>query len=517
MVKAPPELVERSSMAMGSSRVAHHHNLKHHSQRPNSISSFFSPKLSIYILASCVALFVIFHIQSLQTPPESTSSLPSWSLNLMRQWQRVINTTTTAGTATAEETTSTSFTNNCTNELNALRDKLRQSVTFLPLKDLRYAHAALVGHTWFMSSMYDSSDEEGEVQYQHFPSQLSSNRLLCLKGRDNHDGSWNSYALAWPDVLPHNATLMTGLSFISYNHYSYDNIWHGLAAVMPFVAWHKKNSCAKPDRWILYHWGEIRSRMAAWLSTLMEATFGGPPFVEVFNGVEEGRAVCFEEAVVMRHNEGGMSRDQRMEVYDLMRCKARAYCNVSSEGEDRRRKIGMTLFMRTGPRSFKNESALVGIFEKECAKVDGCRLVVAHSNNLTFCDQVKLMSMTDILMSPHGAQLTNMFLMDRNSSVMEFFPKGWLKLAGVGQFVYHWIASWSGMRHHGAWRDPNGELCQYSEDDRRCMSLYKNGKIGYNETYFSEWSRNILNEVKKRKMEEVANGALLSSTGCICR
>lgn len=125
------------------------------------------------------------------------------------------------------------------------------------------------------------------------------------------------------------------------------------------------------------------------------------------------------------------------------------------------------------------------------------------------------MSSTDILVSPHGAQLTNMFLMDRNSSVMEFFPKGWLKLAGVGQYVCHWIASWSGMRHQGAWRDPDGEACPYSADDRRCMSVFKNGRIGYNETYFSEWARSVLTEVKMRKMEEASKESATFS-GCSC-
>ena len=62
---------------------------------------------------------------------------------------------------------------------------------------------------------------------------------------------------------------------------------------------------------------------------------------------------------------------------------------------------------------------------------------------------------------------------------MEFFPKGWLKLAGIGQFVYQWMASWSGMRHQGAWRDPHGLTCPYNEDDRRCMSIFKGGTIGY--------------------------------------
>lgn len=131
--------------------------------------------------------------------------------------------------------------------------------------------------------------------------------------------------------------------------------------------------------------------------------------------------------------------------------------------------------------------------------------------------QVKLMSLTDILASPHGAQLTNLFLMDKNSSVMEFFPKGWLKLAGVGQYVFHWMASWSGMRHQGAWRDPNGDECPYGEDDRRCMSIYKTGKIGLNETYFTEWAKKVLDEVKIKKLEEAAaNKTNASASICAC-
>ncbi|KAM4088425.1 hypothetical protein ACJW30_07G070200 [Castanea mollissima] len=508
MSKAPPEM-DRTASPISSK--AHHHHLKHHHHRTLSPFSFYSPKLSIYILATCVILLILFHIQySLQTPP-SNSPLSTSSWSLRHQWQRVINTTTT---------TLASSSTNCTNELISLADKIRHSVTFLPLKDLRYTQTALQGHTWFMSSMYDTH-EEYEVQYQQFPSENSHGRLLCLKGRDKHDGSWNSYALAWPETLPFNATLMKGLTFVSYNHYNYDNIWHGLSAMVPFVAWHKKNKCEMPNRWVLYHWGELRLNMGLWLKTLMEATFNGPPYIEGFEGVlGDDEPVCFEKAVVMRHNEGGMSRERRMEVYDLMRCKARMYCNVSLEGRVAEVNdkgvpvIGITMFMRTGPRSFRNQTEVIGIFERECAKMDGCRVMVAYSNNLSFCEQVKLMSMTDILVSPHGAQLTNMFLMDRNSSVMEFFPKGWLKLAGVGQYVYHWIASWSGMRHQGAWRDPNGDKCPYPEDDRRCMSIFKSGKIGHNETYFGEWARNVLAEVKTKKMEEASKKT--SSTGCAC-
>ena len=134
--------------------------------------------------------------------------------------------------------------------------------------------------------------------------------------------------------------------------------------------------------------------MGLWVGTLMEATFNGPPNIERFDGVDEDGPACFEKAVVMRHNEGGMSRERRTEVYDLIRCKARMYCNMSMKGShielnDRGLPvIGMTLFLRTGSRSFKNDTIVAEIFKKECAKVEGCRFMVAHSNNLTFCEQV---------------------------------------------------------------------------------------------------------------------------------
>ncbi|KAK9060308.1 hypothetical protein SSX86_021012 [Deinandra increscens subsp. villosa] len=449
-------------------------------------SSFFSPKLSVYLCSICVTLFILFHIKILQTPLPSSPNINSFSfLHKL---------------SISDDEDSTS---SCTEDLASMAEKLRESVTFLPLKDLRFANAALVGHTWFMSSLYDTH-EEGEVQYQEFPSESSNGRILCMKGRDNHDGSWNYYALAHSGFLPANATLVPGRTFVSYNHYDYGNIWHGLSALFPFVAWHLKNSCARPDRWILYHWGEVRTGMSPWLSTLLEATFDGPLNVEKFDdGRDSDSITCYEEAVVMRHNEGGMSREKRMEAYDLIRCKARMMCGVELERSDG--EIGLTLFMRTGARSFRNETAVVEIFERECNKVDNCRLTVAHSSNLTVCEQVKLMGSTDILVSPHGAQMTNLFLMDRNSSVLEFFPKGWLKLAGVGQLVYRWIASWSGMKHEGTWRDTEGDPCPYPDDDRRCMSVYKNGKIGYNSTYFAEWASKVLNEVKLRKNEEATN------------
>ncbi|KAF6166776.1 hypothetical protein GIB67_005652 [Kingdonia uniflora] len=322
--------------------------------------------------------------------------------------------------------------------------------------------------------MYDTQ-EEGKVQYQCFPSESSKGILLCINGKDTHDGSWNSYALAYPEALPDNATLLKGFTFVSYNNYNYNNIWHVLSVIVPFVGWHRRMGCVVPSRWILYHWGELRSGIDVWLTHLMKAIFGeGGLNIEVFDGIS-GPA-CFEEA-------------------------------VEGNGDDI---IGLTMFMRIGARSFKNVSVVTEIFQKECYKVRGSKLKVAYANSLSFCDQT-------CWFSPHGAQLTNMFMMDRNSNVMEFFPKGWLKLGGVGQYMYHWIASWSGMRYQGAWRDPVGDPCPYPEEDWRCFSIYKGGMIGHNETYFSEWAGNVLNQTKISKMEEASNSKKhLELSGCAC-
>lgn len=134
MIKGPPEL-ENSHRPM--TNKAHCHP-KQHPKTALSLLSLYSPKLSIFMLATCAVLFIFFHIQSLQTPSSSPFSSPP--LSLMHQyWPNQLTIS------------------------SAVADKLRNSVTFLPLKDLRYAHAALDGHTWFMSSMYDTH-EEGEVE-----------------------------------------------------------------------------------------------------------------------------------------------------------------------------------------------------------------------------------------------------------------------------------------------------------------------------------------------------------------
>jgi len=271
-------------------------------------------------------------------------------------------------------------------ETSTLVSKLRDSVTFLPLKDLRFSHSPATGHTWFMSSVNDIQEPD-ESEHIFFPSDSSKGRILCLSAHDHSDGTKNLYAFTYPDALPYNSTFLHGLTIISDTYYDYSNLWHGLGAVVPSVAWHEKNKCVRPERWVLFHWGELRTEMGQWVKTLTEATIGNEVRIEGFGKYENVGPVCFERAVVFRHNDGGLSRERREQVYDMMRCKARAYCKVVENFGDMN-KIRLTLLMRVGGRAFKNETTVIRVFDKECKKVDGCVLKIARPNNLTFCDQV---------------------------------------------------------------------------------------------------------------------------------
>ncbi|CAI9116198.1 OLC1v1017287C1 [Oldenlandia corymbosa var. corymbosa] len=381
--------------------------------------------------------------------------------------------------------------------------KLKASVTFLPIKDLRFSNKAMEGNTWFMSSLYDTIEKD-EAEYLYFPSDASQDRVLCLKGRDSGDGTKNSYALAWKDSLPESAIFMEGLTFISYTYFNHINLWHGIGTAVPFVRWSMKNGCLRPRRWILYKTGEVTFKMGSWLEQLLKIYYGNLK-IEKF---EKGDGpYCFEKAVVVRHDTGGMGLENKLKAFDSLRCKARKFCGIpvrTRRNVDERGNpvINFTLLLRKGSRSFKNATVVAEVFSKECAKVEGCVFNLIQSEDLSFCDQVRVMSNSDIVASPHGAQLTNMFFMERNSSVMEFFPKGWLEYAGVGQYAHHWMANQSGMKHRGAWWDSVGNDCPNPKDELQCFLFHKDGIVGHNVTYFSEWGKKVLNEVRQEKLEE---------------
>ncbi|XP_006660718.1 uncharacterized protein LOC102719041 [Oryza brachyantha] len=377
-------------------------------------------------------------------------------------------------------------------------DRLRASVTFLPLKDTREW-----AETWFISTLDDTSEPEGEAKSLVFPSAASAGRLLCLSAPSRRDGTKNAYALAWRDALPDGAELRPGLAYVSETAYDHSNLWHGISALIPFASWHARSGCrSRPARWALFHHGEVRLGMSPWLTSLAEATTGVEMVVETFNASDV--PVCFEEAVVFRRNMAGMTRERLLAAFDFMRCKARAQCGVDPPPNGDTSAVRVTILFRTGARAFKDEAAVTRVFQKECARVAGCSLTTARSDDLTFCDQVKLLSGTDVLISSHGAQMTNLVFMDRNSSIMEFYPKGWRERAGGGQFVYRWGADRAGLRHEGSWWDPHGDPCPGSPD---ILSCYKNRQIGHDEAYFAQWAARVFAAAKERKAGLAAGDA----------
>ncbi|KAL7245572.1 hypothetical protein ACSBR2_000828 [Camellia fascicularis] len=62
--------------------------------------------------------------------------------------------------------------------------------------------------------------------------------------------------------------------------------------------------------------------MGSWVENLLKANYGsGGVVVDRFEGGDG--PYCFEKAVVMRHDLGKMGEERKMEVFELLRCKAR--------------------------------------------------------------------------------------------------------------------------------------------------------------------------------------------------
>lgn len=96
----------------------------------------------------------------------------------------------------------------------------------------------------------------------------------------------------------------------------------------------------------------------------------------------------------MRHNVGKIGKHRKLQVCDLLRCKAREFCGINPAG--RRKEVNvrgqpsirLTLLMTRGSRSFKDPTAGINVFSRQCAMVDRCMLEVVQSEDLNFCDQV---------------------------------------------------------------------------------------------------------------------------------
>ncbi|XP_068634587.1 uncharacterized protein [Aristolochia californica] len=399
-----------------------------------------------------------------------------------------------------------------------LVSKPRTELTFYPLKDPSVPAYRQPNKTWFMSS-FEGHSIDGMPEHFVFPSSHPPrHRILCINAHAE------SYALAAAkNIFPANATVLRGITFVADSFYDYENPWHSLNALSVFFSWMMENSCAKPTRFVIFEKGKVVKKVGPWISALLKACLGGEVAID---SLEDYGIACFEKAVVMRRGLGKMSTERRHRLFEMIRCKAWKFCNAEKSGEREEEEedgkgLRITVIGREGKRSFKNETEVKLVMERECKKVEGCRLNLVHLKNKSFCDQVKLMRDTDVVVTTHGAQLSNMMFMAKGSSVMEMFPKGWLEGAGVGQYIYRWFASWCEMRYEGAWRDTQTEAhdCNPPHPRRRsaCFSKQKDGQVGINETFLALWTASVIQDrTRAVRSSNVHNNGGSSSFSCPC-
>ncbi|KAJ7284274.1 hypothetical protein O6H91_04G123200 [Diphasiastrum complanatum] len=106
---------------------------------------------------------------------------------------------------------------------------------------------------------------------------------------------------------------------------------------------------------------------------------------------------------------------------------------------------------------------------------------------------------THILISAHGAQLTDSIFMNPRS-------QGWLELAGGGQCIYRNLAEWVGLQHEGYWRDPYTPDCPKPNDPVQCFSFCKDQKLGINATRIGEWLDQVIQDLSQKQEELLADG-----------
>ncbi|KAL2610831.1 hypothetical protein R1flu_022523 [Riccia fluitans] len=379
---------------------------------------------------------------------------------------------------------------------------LESSNVFLELKDTREPGLSDESH-WFMSTVKVSDQRSGFPEEFQFPSELSQGRILCFMGNSTHDGTENKYGFAYRDYLPRGSTLLPGLTLVADSYWDYTNIWHGMSALVNFISIRTRENCVVPERLLLFHWGEVVPSMASWVDELLHASFGKKLELEKLDRGRD-KPVCLERAIVNRRGLGGMSVPNMNILFDSIRCRSYKFCGVHMPQTSTKSSIHITLLLRTGARAWKNATSVKEVIHRQCQRLDLCTFEASYIDNLTFCQQVALMSRTDVLVSTHGAQLTNMMFMPKGSYVMEMMPKGWLEFAGVGQYIYSWLAEWTNLNHGGVWHDTEGPDCPYdSSETLKCFLFFKDRTVDHNQTQLAEWTSTTLEKAKLSKQKEM--------------
>ena len=132
-------------------------------------------------------------------------------------------------------------------------------------------------------------------------------------------------------------------------------------------------------------------------------------------------------------------RDGIWKAYDIPQstsCAGLSETNVTT--------VRIGILDRQKTRRLQNLEAIIRAIARKMQKEPLLRakFIVSDFEDMTFQDQVRFLSQTDVLVSPHGAQLTGIPLLPNCASVLELFPTGYLIPQYFGS-----LAAVAGVKH----------------------------------------------------------------------
>lgn len=134
---------------------------------------------------------------------------------------------------------------------------------------------------------------------------------------------------------------------------------------------------------------------------------------------DDDREWCFEEAVIVRSGFGSLTPGKT--ATNALRRALMPACGLDPSAEVTRGEISSLqalVFDRAAPRSFRNRKALVAQLRSALGGVE----VRTASSSLSTCEQMKIVSDADVIVTPHGSQHALFLFAKRRAIIVEVQP-----------------------------------------------------------------------------------------------
>ena len=261
-------------------------------------------------------------------------------------------------------------------------------------------------------------------------------------------------ARAWVNVradslkqVKHKHNYLQGALFIAgFDDQSGLNPFHFAECVLTFFSYSQRNKAERIRRVILFR---EKPPVNTWLAGFQDQVFRN---ATVHYAQEVNKTICAERVVF-----GGTIINLFEGPYHAELFRNSVYKSLGITRRPLGRLVQVT-FLRRKDRVLVNTEQI----ERLLLEIKDLTLKVVTMDSLSFEEQVRIMAETDLLISPHGAGLTNSIFMQQERAVLELFPsKLWY------YELYGRIARNAGLFHTHAF---GGELHDSAGTIRNCFS-----------------------------------------------